>query len=355
MPFEPRLWTEPSWEAPSGYGLMFTGGENAHPFADIAAPAPRGHVPAMTNKKPGEQSAGWVLMKHLADTAADAGVHTHYNTRVGRLVVDGDRVVGAEVVTFGERSFVKARRGLVLSAGGFGANAAMPGNHLTGTDGDDGSAIRMGQAVGAAVLHMEAGQTAFPADPALLYRSLLLDRHGNRFINEDGYPGRAGQASLFRQDRQIFLLYDDTANEETRQASGYVVEPTWVSNDLAELETEMGPAPGALTATVGLYNAAAEKGEDPVCHKSAGWVRPLKPPYGVLDLRNAMFSIFTTGRPVHVVSRRGPLARRRPVPGLCAAGRTTSGIPAWGYCSGTSLGDSTFSGQRHVPRRRQAP
>ncbi|MER6174652.1 FAD-binding protein [Streptosporangium sp. NPDC001681] len=269
MPFEPRLWTEPSWEAPSGYGLMFTGGENAYPFADIAAPAPRGHVPAMTNKKPGEQSAGWVLMKHLADTAADAGVHTHYNTRVGRLVVDGDRVVGAEVVTFGERSFVKARRGLVLSAGGFGANTAMLaqhsprllGNHLTGTDGDDGSAIRTGQAVGAAVLHMEAGQTTLPADPA------LLDRHGNRFINEDGYPGRVGQASLFYQDRQIFLLYDDTANEETRQASGYVVEPTWVSDDLAELETEMGLVPGALTATVGLYNAAAEKGEDPVCHK----------------------------------------------------------------------------------------
>ncbi|MEU0486277.1 FAD-dependent oxidoreductase [Streptosporangium sp. NPDC006013] len=354
VPFEPRLWTEPSWEAPSGYGLMFTGGENAYPFADIAAPAPRGHVPAMTNKKPGERSAGWVLMKHLADTAADAGVHTHYNTRVGRLVVDGDRVVGAEVVTFGERSFVKARRGLVLSAGGFGANEAMLaqhsprllGNHLTGTDGDDGSAIRMGQAVGAAVRHMEAGQTAFPADPALLCRSLLLDRHGNRFINEDGYPGRVGQASLFRQDRQIFLLYDDTANEETQQASGYVVEPTWVSDDLAELETEMGLAPGALTATVGLYNAAAEKGEDPVCHKSARWLRPLKPPYGVLDLRNAMFSIFTTGglyTSVHgeVLSLDGD-----PVPGLYAAGRTTSGIPAWGYCSGTSLGDSTFFGRR---------
>jgi 3-oxo-5alpha-steroid 4-dehydrogenase len=354
VPFEPKLWTEPSWEAPVGYGLMYTGGENAYPFAELAAPAPRGHIPAMTDKKPGERSAGWVLIKHLADTAAAAGVHTHYNTRVDRLVMDGDRVVGAEIVTFGERSFVKARRGVVLSAGGFGANDAMlaqhsprlRGNFLVGTDGDDGAAIRMGQAAGAAVRHMEAGQTSFPADPALLYRSLLLDRHGNRFINEDGYPGRTGQASLFLQERQIFLLYDETADEEARQASGYGPDATWVSDDLAELETEMGLAPGALAATDGLYNAAAENGEDPACHKAARWLRPLKPPYGVLDLRDAPFGVFTTGG-LHTSVRGEVLSLDGdPIPGLFAAGRTTSGVPAWGYCSGTSLGDSTFFGRR---------
>jgi 3-oxo-5alpha-steroid 4-dehydrogenase len=31
---------------------------------------------------------------------------------------------------------------------------------------------------------------------------------------------------------------------------------------------------------------------------------------------------------------------------LYAAGRTTSGIAAQGYCSGLSLGDSTFFGRR---------
>ena len=32
--------------------------------------------------------------------------------------------------------------------------------------------------------------------------------------------------------------------------------------------------------------------------------------------------------------------------GLYAAGRATSGIPSWGYASGTSLGDGTFFGRR---------
>jgi 3-oxo-5alpha-steroid 4-dehydrogenase len=38
-----------------------------------------------------------------------------------------------------------------------------------------------------------------------------------------------------------------------------------------------------------------------------------------------------------------------PVPGLLAAGRASSGLAAWGYISGTSLGDGTFFG-RHAGR-----
>jgi 3-oxo-5alpha-steroid 4-dehydrogenase len=353
VPFEPRLWTEPSWEAPPGYGLMYTGGENAYPFADIAPPAPRGHVPHMPGKRPGERSAGWVLLNHLVRTAEALGTRAQYNARACRLVIDGGRVAGAEMVSFGEHSFVKARRGVVLAAGGFAANDAMLalhsprllGNFLVGTGGDDGMAIKMGQAAGAAVRHMEAAQTAFPADPALLYRSLLLDRHGHRFINEDSYAGRTGQACLYGQDRQVFLLFDETASQEAQEAMGHPVQPTWVSDDLAELGAKMSLAHDVLKATVQQYNASAGEGQDPMCHKSSRWVRALRAPYGVLDLRGAQYGVFTTGG-LHTSVRGEVLALDgEPIPGLFAAGRTTSGVPAWGYCSGTSLGDSTFFGR----------
>lgn len=354
VPFVPKLWTEPSWEAPAGYGLMFTGGENAYPFADANVPAPRGHIVHMADKKPGERSAGWMLLNHLVATAEAAGARVRYNTRALRLVLDGGRVVGAEVSTFGERSFVRARRGVVLSAGGFAANEQMLadhaprllGNSLVGTDRDDGTGIRMGQVVGAAVKHMDGGEASFAADPALLCRSLLLDRRGHRFINEDTYAGRVGQSALFTQDRQVFLFYDEVASEQARQTMGYPVEPTWVSDDLAELGTQMGFAPGVLETTVGQYNTAAERGEDPLCHKSARWLRPLRAPYGVLDLRGAPYGVFTLGG-LHT-SVRGEVISvdSEPIPGLFAAGRTTSGIPARGYCSGTSLGDCTFFGRQ---------
>ncbi|MDT5208696.1 MAG: 3-oxo-5alpha-steroid 4-dehydrogenase, partial [Mycobacterium sp.] len=67
VPFKPVFWGEPGWEPPADEGLMFTGGENAYPFNTIATPAPRGHVPQMTNKKAGEASAGYMLMKPLVD------------------------------------------------------------------------------------------------------------------------------------------------------------------------------------------------------------------------------------------------------------------------------------------------
>ncbi|RSN72189.1 FAD-dependent oxidoreductase [Actinomadura sp. WAC 06369] len=354
VPFGAGLWTEPSWEAPTGYGLMYTGGENAHPFADRVPAAPRGHIVHMEDKRPGERSAGWMLMKHLAATAERSGASVRYGVRTERLVVDGDRVVGAETVTFGERAFLRARRGVVLAAGGFGADQRMLAQHsprlsrnrLVGTDHDDGGAIRMGQAAGAAVRHMDAGQVAFPADPALLFRSVLLDAHGRRFINEDTYPGRVGQAALFRQDRQVFLLYDEAINEEVERTAGRPVEPTWVSDDLAELEDLAGIASGVLSDTVEMYNAHAGKGEDPLFHKSARWLRPLAPPYGMLDLRNTPFGIFTLGG-LHTSVRGEVLGvDGDPIPGLFAAGRTTAGIPSWGYCSGTSLGDGTFFGRR---------
>ena len=53
VPFKPVFWGEPGWEPPGDEGLMFTGGENAFPFNTIAKPAPRGHIPQMSNKKRG--------------------------------------------------------------------------------------------------------------------------------------------------------------------------------------------------------------------------------------------------------------------------------------------------------------
>jgi len=66
-----------------------------------------------------------------------------------------------------------------------------------------------------------------------------------------------------------------------------------------------------------------------------------------VNATRAMFDfVFTTGG-LHTSVRGEVLSLDGdPIPGLFAAGRTTSGVPAWGYCSGTSLGDATFFGRR---------
>jgi 3-oxo-5alpha-steroid 4-dehydrogenase len=126
VPFKPVFWGEPGWEPPADEGLMFTGGENAYPFNTIATPAPRGHVPQMANKRAGEASAGYMLMKPLVDTATSLGAQPIYDIHVRSLAVQSDgRVTGLTARRYGETVAVRARRGVVLACGSFAYKDAM--------------------------------------------------------------------------------------------------------------------------------------------------------------------------------------------------------------------------------------
>lgn len=126
VPFKAEFFSEPGWEPMGDQGLMYSGGENSYPFNTIASPAPRGHVPQMQNKKQGEASAGYMLMKPLVETATAAGARALYDVRVQRLVTESDgRVVGICARQYGNDMTIRARRGVVLATGSFAYNDAM--------------------------------------------------------------------------------------------------------------------------------------------------------------------------------------------------------------------------------------
>jgi 3-oxo-5alpha-steroid 4-dehydrogenase len=309
----------------------------------------------MQHKRPGEKSAGWMLMQALSRTAENAGAKVIADSRVSQLVVDDDgRVVGVIAREFGEERAVRARKGVVLAGGGFAANAEMvslytpriSGQMPLGTDGDDGTSLRLGQGVGAAVAHLDAAQTALPSNPPLVYPSLVVNQFGQRFINEDTYCGRIGQAAIFQQQAKCSLVLDESIFESVPKPERWGARPTWVCETVAELEGEMELPEGSLQATVDLYNRHAEKGEDPLFHKRAEFLRPLKSPFGGIRLTGLPYAVFTLGGLVTTVEGAVVGAGGEPIPGLFAAGRATSGIPSWGYASGTSLGDGTFFGRR---------
>jgi 3-oxo-5alpha-steroid 4-dehydrogenase len=198
VPFDPSFCPDTSM-APNGTeGLVFSGGEDAYPFSELATPAPRGHL-AKTKR-----STGWLLMQHLAAAATDAGARVSLDTRVDRLVVDAGRVVGVQGQRFGQTVSLRARRGAVLTAGGFIYNDDMLRQHCpplvrgtwkVGTEGDDGRGIRMAQAIGASVRNMYAGEVSLPiTPPRTLIHGILVNGQGQRFINEDTYMGRVGQS-----------------------------------------------------------------------------------------------------------------------------------------------------------------
>jgi 3-oxo-5alpha-steroid 4-dehydrogenase len=272
---------------------------------------------------------------------------------VDRLVCHEGRVVGVQAQRFGETVTLRARRGVVLTAGGFIFNDDMLRQHCpplargtfkVGTEGDDGRGIRMAQALGASVRNMYAGEVSLPiTPPRTLIHGILVNGQGQRFINEDTYMGRVGQSALYEQDGEVYLIVDEASYEVNWMG----LAATWVCETSAQLESEIGLPAGSLQSTVDLYNRHAATGEDPLFHKDRSWVRPLMPPIGAVDLRigPAPYAPFTLGGLETTVTGEVCDLTGSPIGGLFAAGRTTSGVCSFGYASGLSIGDSTLFGR----------
>ncbi|MCK0508191.1 FAD-dependent oxidoreductase [Aromatoleum anaerobium] len=346
----PGKWLEPLTDDT----LVWSGSEQAWPFSAAAKPAPRGH----TAQHDG-WSAGKVLMEKLCGRAEALGAAVHYSSRALTLIVGkGNEVVGLVVRIDGEPRYVRARRGVVLAAGGFIANRDMVARYAPGAltcdtqvsaGNDDGSGIRMGISVGGAAIHMDQFFATVPYfPPESLVKGIFVNQSGSRFINEDAYHGRIAHYVLRQPGGHAWLLVDEGIFGRPMIHRDMTIAAVGESWD--EVEQELGMPEGALVHTVEEFNRLALEGRDPYFHKSADWLRPLtKPPFAALsyckgDLPSHAFTLggLATRTEGEVLNADGEV-----IPGLYAAGRCACGLPRWGegYSSGMSLGDSTFFGR----------
>jgi 3-oxo-5alpha-steroid 4-dehydrogenase len=350
VPFKESYYGEGSY-TPTDDCLSWSGSELNRHYAAIAEPAPRGH----TVQQEGIE-AGGRLMQTLCAAAERAGARILVDALVESLVVDDERrVVGAVARVDGAERCVRARRGLILCAGGFINHDGMVRAHApwlrscrfrAACAGDDGRGIRMGMGAGGHAIRMDAACIVLPFTvPKQLVKGILVNRQGQRFINEDAYQTVVGEAALRSQGGEVFLVVDDAIYERPFPPT----EIAAVGETALELEGELGMPPGSLQHTVEYYNRHAEKGEDPLFGKTAEYLAPLvHPPLAALDYttETALYTVFTLGG-LHTTTEGEVLSPDGdPVPGLYAAGRTTSGLAAQGYSSGLSLADASFFGRR---------
>ncbi|MEB4614795.1 FAD-binding protein, partial [Leucobacter sp. M11] len=310
---------------------------------------------------------GKVLMERLSAALTARGITVHTDTRAQELLVAGGRVLGVRARHAEERVEYRARSGVILTTGGFADNAPMLRQHaprlidcgVNSDGGDDGSGILMAQRIGAAVRNMASGQVGIAAVPQLMVRGMVVDRLGRRFINEDVYPGLIGIRALMQHNLRVWIILDQEAFEEVSELDRWGTEPAFVTETVAELETELGMPEGALQHQVADYNRWAEQGTDPYFHKAARWLRPLRSPFAAVDVSQGIAppeygkrrggvsaEIFTLGGLNARVDGAVLDLAGEPIPGLFAAGRAVSSMHGGGYISGTSLGDGTFFGRR---------
>ncbi len=338
-------------------GLLYTGSEKAWPFVEQAKPAPRGH-----NLHVWGDNGGPLFMKIMSEAIQARKIDVQLETRALRLVVDNDRrsVVGVVVRQDMQEKYIQVRQGVVVCAGGFVMNPSMVQKYAPelmrcntpiGNPGDTGAGIQMAMAVGASVINMHEGFVSLPFyPPASLTNGILVNCHGQRFINEDAYHGRVGSYLLKQDPGPVYLIVnvDDYADYETRSYLGAPVAAT--GETVEELVDELDVPRQMLLDTINAYNEAVTHGYDPVFHKSQEWLKTLQAPIVALDCtpgNGAYMPYFTLGGLETTVDGEVLNTMGGIIDGLYAAGRSACGVPRRGdgYASGISVGDATFSGR----------
>ncbi|MEY2925689.1 MAG: hypothetical protein RL367_166, partial [Pseudomonadota bacterium] len=333
--------------------LIWSGSEAAAPFCDSAKPAPRGHV---------IQHMGWgggrPLIDILEAKARASGVEVIVDARAVGLIKDGDRVAGVIVRIDNQDRFVRTTKGVVLATGGFVMNEDMRRKYAPLTfkinspigDKDDGVGINLGLGAGGDAIHMDQFFTTCPwTMPEPHAKGVFVTIQGQRFINEDCYHGRVSRTMIDQPGDRVYLLLDNAHFVQLMDFAQMRIAGT--GDTWEEVERELEMPEGTLSATMAFYNKHARQGHDPLFDKRTPILTPLdQGPFIALELnfQTSYFSFFTLGglktsTDGQVLDRAG-----QPIPGLFAAGRCTSGLPAWGhgYSSGMSLADCTFFGRQ---------
>ena len=308
----------------------------------------------------------------MADNPA---VAAHLNTSLVELIVDDGRVVGGVVEREGNRRVIRARRGVLLAAGGFEQNAAMRAEYRVpgaafdtmGAPGNLGLAHRAAIAAGASIDLMDQawwspglihpdGRAAF----ALCFTGgIFVDRAGRRFVNESAAYDRLAREIIRAMTEgtvgsRYWMVYDSRAGEQPpvmapnvsfSPTSEYQSAGVWRAADtLAELAHEIDVPADNLVNTVRRFNELAQRGDDEDYgrgHESfdrafTGGDSPLvpidTPPY-----RAAAFGVSDLGTKGGLrtdVDGRVLDAADRPIPGLYAAGNTMAAVSGETYPGG---------------------
>lgn len=374
VPYKRAAFLERTVVPLSDESLLFTGNEKAHPFNTIAKPVPRGHVPS----KVGDEG-GKIFMDAIMQRIAAAGAEVINDCRAIALLVDkNNRVCGVIAKRDNREIAIRATRGVVLATGGFVMNDTMTRQYMPdlleycvpyGNTFDMGDGIQLGQAVGGQTINMEQAFMSFPLyPPAKLTYGILLNKHGQRYINEDAYLARLAHYSCQQAEQKFYLL----VQEEDFEASHYLQRAAIVAtgDSIAEVASEASFPAGMLEQTVSYFNQHASNKQDPLFHKTAEWLKPLnKPPFALLEYSaSEMTAVIMPGTKGPLIFTLGGLKTlttgevvnldNEIISGLYAAGRATAGLPrtAKGYASGMSVGDATFFGRlagrsaaKHLP------
>jgi succinate dehydrogenase/fumarate reductase flavoprotein subunit len=239
------------------------------------------------------------MVARLLKACLDRGIEPILGVETRRLVKDGERITGIEG-TSGEAPFaLSARRGVIITTGGFEWDTELRQTFLRGPVSApaspptaSGGGLKLAMAAGAKLGNMTSAWWAPTlvnpeapwangeprAQPVLIERtvphSIMVNRQARRFCNEAANYSALG--GVFHQfdpatydypNLPCWLIFDAQYAARyplgTRQPGQPL--PDWVmrSETIEALAAQIGLDPAALAETVARFNTHADAGHDP--------------------------------------------------------------------------------------------
>lgn len=247
---------------------------------------------------------GQALMAALGQGLFDHKIPLWLETPLVDLATEGagddTRVTGVVVERSGERETIRARHGVILTAGGFEHNEDMRKKYqrepintkwTVGAAANTGDAIEAAQRIGAGVDFMEdawwgptiplKGTPWFALSERSLPGTIMVNTRGERFMNEslpyveavhNMYGGEFGQGDGPGENVPAWLVLDQRVRDRYMFAGNSPRQPLpgrWFKNGIivsadsvAELAEKMEVPAEQLTSTVERFNGFARSGVD---------------------------------------------------------------------------------------------
>lgn len=310
------------------------------------------------------------LIQVLAQNCKDLGVSI-FPQSTGKRIIRGKKgnIIGVRITKAGEEIEIITRC-VIIATGGFGGNDVllkqycpsyyngMPKSGLPLTGDGLAMAVEAGAALEDFATMIKEGPRfdlhtwplmTFERDPSTIW----VNKKGERFIDEGvGYHVFESVNAMLRQpDKVSYALLDATIRKKFEEKMPGLKnalqeeadkDRVKISDSWNEIAKWIGAAPEILKNTITQYNAFCKQGYDKGFAKERRYLLPLrKAPY--YAIRGLSVLLDTIGG-IKINERMEVLdSQNDPIPGLYAAGVTTSGWESQIYCSALSASAFGFA------------
>jgi len=298
----------------------------------------------------------------------DAGVDVMLGTRLSQVHADGEgRVVGVSIERRDGSVETFGCGALVLASGGFAANHAMVAQYMpemaqarnNGHEGSQGTAVHVGEQLGAALGDMGAYQgyamltepQGIPVPPGVpVAGGVLVNLAGKRFTDETADIAGMVHPVLAQEGDHVWVVFD----ERIEAAADYIPEMQQLkalnalrkADTVAELAASLGMPEAGLAETLADAHAAQAGDRPDALGRVWGTDLPPAPGYRALKVVGAIFHTqggLQIDGEARVLRQDGSA-----LPNLFAGGgaaRSVSGPAHWGYLPAMGLATAVTFGR----------